>query len=371
MSEFVPLCRETHFLKTEEQEALYDDKGKFSIPLYKALLFIHIANAIKSGKLSLKHSYRYLPIEQYLIDKKVWAEQKDDLLKKANLENFTDYNKVIAGLKKELNQAYCITNDNIINKNNKYVSFNKDGKAIVTTPKIDKEESKLVTELFPKSRFYPILQILSDINKVTNFTSYFEHYNLKYVKKRPSDEVFYSGIMGYGFDLGISRIAKISKGINNSTLENTVNWYFTLDNLYMINNLFSKYIDKLNVSNLFLKQQDKLHTASDGQKFNVAVDSLNSNYSFKYHGKEKGVSVYSFNDEKSRSFYSTAFSSSEREAVHVIDGLLHNEEIMSNIHSTDTHGYTETVFATTNMLNIFFAPRIKNLKKQKLYSFKN
>ena len=31
--------------------------------------------------------------------------------------------------------------------------------------------------------------------------------------------------------------------------------------------------------------------------------------------------------------------------MYVIDGLLHNDSIASNVHSTDTHGYTEMVFA--------------------------
>ena len=39
------------------------------------------------------------------------------------------------------------------------------------------------------------------------------------------------------------------------------------------------------------------HTASDGQKFNLSVDSLNSGYSFKYFGLGRGVSRYSFVDE--------------------------------------------------------------------------
>ncbi|MFT6220515.1 MAG: hypothetical protein ACJAVG_001233, partial [Rickettsiales bacterium] len=72
-----------NFLTLQEQEALYDGKGKFRISLYKALLFIHIAESIKSGKLSLKNSYRYLSIEEYLIDKKFWVENRAELLKKA------------------------------------------------------------------------------------------------------------------------------------------------------------------------------------------------------------------------------------------------------------------------------------------------
>jgi len=119
------------------------------------------------------------------------------------------------------------------------------------------------------------------------------------------------------------------------------------------------------------KNHDKfLHTSSDGQKYNIAVDSLNSNYSFKYFGKDKGVTVYSFIDDSCRLFYSTVFSSEIREAAYVIDGLLHNETVNSNIHSTDTHGYTEAIFGATYLLGIAFAPRIKNIKDSVIFGFK-
>ncbi len=359
------------FLENDEQVALYDDCGKFRISLYKALLFIHIASAIKSGRISLKHSYRYLSIDEYLIDKKTWQNQREELVKKAGLELFADLNSTIKMLKKDLNQQYQATNDNILNEKNQHIKFNQDEKPISITPKLEKEDNRSASELFLDDNPHPILQILSDINQTTNFVSCFEHYNVKHAKQKPSDEVFFGGIMGYGFDLGTNRIAKISKGINPNTLNNTINWYFTLDNLYAANNVLNEQINRLNLPDVFLRNQDQLHTASDGQKFDIAVDSLGANYSFKYFGKEKGISVYSFTDEKHRLFYSTAFSSSEREAAYVIDGLLHNDEIGSSIHSTDTHGFSEIIFATTHMLGIFFAPRIKNLKKQKLYSFKD
>ena len=84
-----------------------------------------------------------------------------------------------------------------------------------------------------------------------------------------------------------------------------------------------------------------LHTSSDGQKFEVAVDSLNANYSFKYLGKDKGVSVVTFIDMRDLMWHSTVISSAEREAAYVIDGLMHNDVIKSDVHSTDTHGYSE------------------------------
>ena len=39
------------------------------------------------------------------------------------------------------------------------------------------------------------------------------------------------------------------------------------------------------------------------------------------------------------------------------------------MHSTDTHGYTEAVFAATHFYDVFFAPRIKNVTKQAIYGF--
>ena len=121
-------------------------------------------------------------------------------------------------------------------------------------------------------------------------------------------------------------------------------------------------MDRLQLPGVYRNDPDMLHTSSDGQKFEVAVDSLNANYSFKYLGKEKGVSAYNFLDERSFNYHSNVISSAEREAHYVIDGLMHNDVVKSDIHSTDTHGYTEVVFGVTHLLGFSYAPRIKNLK---------
>ena len=71
---------------------------------------------------------------------------------------------------------------------------------------------------------------------------------------------------------------------------------------------------------LYRQNPLETHTASDGTRFRIRVDSLNASYSYKYFGKDKGVSVYSFIDESHRLFYSTVINASEREAAYVIDG---------------------------------------------------
>ena len=47
--------------------------------------------------------------------------------------------------------------------------------------------------------------------------------------------------------------------------------------------------------------------------------------------------------------------------TYLIDGMMHSDVIKSDLHSTDTHGYSEVIFGTTHLLGFEFAPRIKAL----------
>jgi TnpA family transposase len=83
------------------------------------------------------------------------------------------------------------------------------------------------------------------------------------------------------------------------------------------------------------------------------------------------VSVVTFVDMRDFMWHSTVISSAEREAAYVIDELMHNDVVQSDIHSTDTHGCSEVIFAATHLLHFGFAPRIKGIGRQRLYAIKN
>lgn len=44
----------------------------------------------------------------------------------------------------------------------------------------------------------------------------------------------------------------------------------------------------MDLPNLSRRSSERLHTSSDGQKFEVRAESLNANYLFKYFGKDAG-----------------------------------------------------------------------------------
>lgn len=285
------------------------------------------------------------------------------------MEAFADGKQLLADLATDLHESFVRTNEHIRTGANAEFKITPSGNLSLNTPKVEKADTEKLADLFLPRKYVSILEVLYEVNQASDYLSCFEHFNLKHKKQRPSLEIFIAAIIGYGCNVGIRKMSRISKGINQYTIENAVNWYFSLENIQAANQRVLETIDQLSLPNLYRRQVDQLHTSSDGQKFGVKNPSLNANHSFKYFGSGKGVAVYSFVDERSSIFHSSVISSSEREAAYVIDGLLNNEVVKSTIHSTDTHGYSEIIFGVTHLLGYRFAPRIKNLKDQWLYSF--
>src|SRR3984893_7168569 len=69
------------FLTPDDRTAVSRD-GRFSVSLYKALLFLQVQSAIKSGTLNLEHSYKYRPLDAYLIDRERRQRDKPLLIER-------------------------------------------------------------------------------------------------------------------------------------------------------------------------------------------------------------------------------------------------------------------------------------------------
>jgi hypothetical protein len=286
-----------NFLNNEQREFCIDANGKIRVSLYKTLLFIHIAECVKAGQLNLKYSYRYKSIQDYLIHKNKWNTEKSKLLDMAGLSNFADVHIVLAQLKNSLDKAYQTANDSIDSGDNNCMRFNTAGGYTLDTPKVIKQNTDSISEILNEVGFVPIIQILSDINRTTQFTDCFKHYSVKNQKLKPTQNTIIAGLMAKGHNIGINKISHISVGINRNTLRQTVNWFFTNKNIQMANNKIISMINKLSLANIFKYHPELIHTSSDGQKYQVIVDSLLANHSFKYFGKDKGVTVYTFIDD--------------------------------------------------------------------------
>lgn len=153
----------TGFLDEEERAALVREDGTFRPSLYKVFLFRHVAEAIKSGSLNLSQSYKYRPLDSYLIDQKRWQQDKQALLEQAGLTEFMDPEPVLKALEAALFRQYQDTNAAI--GGNPHLHFRVDGSFYVHTPALDARETDPLQELFPRQHDVPLAQVLGTINR--------------------------------------------------------------------------------------------------------------------------------------------------------------------------------------------------------------
>lgn len=326
-----------------------------------------VASNIKSGQVALRESFNYQSFENYLIDENIWHNSKDQLLKQFHLEWIKDWKNVENQLKERLSSSYQATFVRINKGQNQFIQKRKDGKPRFTEP--NTEEHETTWDLFPKEGAISIIEVLNTIQQKANFIDNFQHFSIKNQVKRPDNSLFFAAILAYGCNIGIGAMARNSPNISANSLENVANWHLTLENLQRANDKIITLLDKLKIGELFKKDSSLVHTSSDGQKVLVQVDSIHANYSYKYFGKDKGIVIYSFIDEMHRLFHSLTVSSSEREALYVFEGLLQNQIVQSDMHSTDTHGTNGINFALLYLAGIRFIPRIEDFQNQHLYSF--
>lgn len=110
-------------------------------------------------------------------------------------------------------------------------------------------------------------------------------------------------------------------------------------------------------------------SSSDAQRFKIRASSLLASAYPRYYGYyEKAIGLYTHTSDQYSVFATQAISCGPREALYVLDGLLKNNTILKiRQHTTDTHGYTEIIFALCHLLGFYFMPRIRDLKDQQLY----
>jgi TnpA family transposase len=357
------------FLDPIEHHLVFEERSSFDVSLYKAILFVRVANAVKSGAISLEQSYKYMSIDSYLMDKDKWLAERETILETLGLSGYKDIRALLAELQNKLDPLFYQVNESINNCQNPYVKLKKDGGFSVYTPAIDKPDYDTTLDLLGRDRYVSILQMMAEINADTQFTSCFQHFKHKGGKAAPSDAVFFAGLFGLATNIGLHKLSNSALGINYNTLTNAVEWRFSLENLYAVNDILIERMNKMWLPSQFKKELSLLHTSSDTQKRSVTAESLNTNWSYKYFGNGKGANINMFIDERGILFYGNVFSSAERDAAYVLDGLLHNRHFESDMHSTDTHGYSEIVFAMSHLLGNSFAPRIKDIDSIALVSF--
>ncbi len=372
------------FMSSKEKKVVFSENEIPIISKYKVQLFTAIEKAIRRKRLTLKYSYRYRASHTYTISDEQWASRSEEFINAANLRKYADGNALLKKLGKSLTDDYVQVNQKYLAGDNKHLRVDDHGVWHLKEPEPNFDTTKYIPQLLSESKPVLLYELLAEIDSYTDFSEFFSHHRIKHSKKDIEKKLIFATLMSLGSNLGHTDLARASSGIKEKQLRDTELLWFTQDSLQKANRRIVEFIGELPMPTIYNDRGNMLHTSSDGKKVVVAVNSLLANYSFKYYGKEQGVNVNSFLDDKQSFFHVNVLTSSDREAPYMLDGLANSTttlfhesslEYLNNLqkpkhkHSSDSHGYTEAIFAGLHFLDISFAPRIANMNKQVLYAY--
>ncbi len=233
--------------------------------------------------------------------------------------------------------------------------------------KLEKEEApepvqelrRLIQERMPARS---LAEIIVETDGLTGFSSYLTR--LSSGRSIQNDErsaglALYAVLLAGACNIPLSKMAA-SPGLSLSTLHSIREETLRPQTLQAATAALVDFYARLPLARIW---GPGTSSSSDGQGFAAAGHPLGAVYNKKrFGGKRRGFIVYTHIADNYAPFYTQVISASVREATYVLDGLLyHGSSLMPREHYTDSHGYTEIVFALSFLLGFRLAPRLANI----------
>jgi len=179
------------------------------------------------------------------------------------------------------------------------------------------------------------------------------------------DRALLTALTAEGCNLGMTKMVSLAPGVNLRLLRRIREHHLHRETLQALIDELVKAQHRLPIAGWL---GDERVSMSDGMRIASRVGTMRAAYMPAYFAPgERGLTFYTHVSHQGPAFGAQVIGN-ERDATYVIDSILHvQSELPIREHYTDTHGFTEIVFALSNLFSIDFCPRIKGMHDQQLY----
>lgn len=348
------------FVSNRWQKHVYDDDGSINRHYYEMAALTELRNHIRSGDVSVQGSKQHKDFEEYLIPKEEWLETDLHHNRLAVSSSAEEYlNERMDSLRKRL-QAMSENVDELEGVSIEKGKFRID-RLEKDTPEDAKAFSSSLYSMLPRIK---LTDLLMEVASWTGFDEQFIHASSSRPPKGEEKSILLAALMAMGTNIGLTKMADATPGINYHQMAHASQWRLYDDAMNKAQATLVNFHHQLALSTYW---GDGSTSSSDGMRVQVGVSSLHAE-SNPHYGSGKGATIYRFTSDQFSSYFTKVINTNARDAVHVIDGLLHHEsELNIEEHYTDTAGYTDQVFGLSHLLGFRFAPRLRDLSDTRLY----
>lgn len=335
------------FIPRELRRSLKDQTGNINRNVWEMGLALAMKDALRSGDLYLPQSKQHVSFWDLTLNVPNWDETKH-----------TVYTELQQPLPHEVRSAISTQFHEAVSAAQK--RFGLDNFAEIHNGRLKlKRDDKL--DIPDK-----VNQLLMEVDQMTHYSRHFVP--IPHHQSRPKN--FYKSLMAaiisQATNLGVVSMSNSVNGVTVDMLRHILQYYIREETLI---NASAEIVNQHHELPLSAVYGSGTLSSSDAQRFKIRADSLLASYYPRYYGYyEKAIGIYTHVSDQYSVFSTKIISCSPREVLYVLDGLLENNTILKiREHTTDTHGYTEIVFALCHLLGFYFMPRIRDLKDQQLY----
>jgi TnpA family transposase len=351
------------FVPQELRRALRDQDGKLNRNAWEMGLALAIKDALRSGDLYLPQSKQHVSFWDLTLSDTRWQEVKTSA---CNALQQPHKHEAKAVLTHQFHEASDVAKtrfafDDFATIEDDKLTLKRDDK-IALPPSVTTLQ-KVINARLPLIR---IEQLLMEVDHLTGFSRHFTP--VQGHQSRPPH--FYKTLMAtlisQATNLGVVSMSASVQGISVDMLRHVLQDFVREETLTVAS---AEIVNRHHELPLSAMHGTGTLSSSDAQRFGIRASSLLASYYPRYYGYyDKAIGIYTHISDQYGVYSTKVISCSPREALYVLDGLLENNTILPiRAHTTDTHGYTEIVFALCHLLGFYFMPRIRDLKDQQLY----
>lgn len=351
------------FLSEAQRKTLANEDGVVPRAFFEIIFALSMKEAIRAGSLHLPESRKNVSFWSMIYDPKAWKQDKERLFIELDLPQTSG--AIWAALAASSHEGLTRLTKEL--PDNRFAAIQGGELKLGRMEAVHDQDTPargFLETVLPKVR---IEDLLLDVHRRSGFLNQFTP--LEGLQARPSESherILLAALIAHGTNLGIAAMGNSAKGITVDELSHVSRWYIRESTIKAANSVIVDYHHRMRLSKSW---GDGTASSSDGQRFGVQKSSLLATFYPRYFGHyDRAVTVYTHTSDQHSVFHTDVISCSAREAVYVLDGLLENSTALRpTSHFTDTHGYTEHLFALCHLLGLSFMPRIKDLPDQRLY----
>lgn len=351
------------FVPNELRRALTDPTGAINRNTWELALALAVKDALRSGDLYLPQSKHHVSFWELMLSESRWQQSRSSSFEVLQQPQKHEVRAVLA---QQFQQAIAQTQETF--PTDDFAEIHDGKLKLKRYDKVTVSPSVAILQKVIEARLPSIRieQLLMEVDQLTHFSRHFTPLQAHQAKPLHFYKTLMAALISQATNLGVVSMSVSVKGITLDMLRHVLQDFIREETVTAAS---TEIVNRHYELPLSAAYGSGTLSSSDAQRFGIRASSLLASYYPRYYGYyEKAISLYTHVSDQYAVFSTQVISCSPREALYVLDGLLENNTILKiREHTTDTHGYTEIIFALCHLLGFYFMPRIRDLKEQQLY----